>query len=194
MNIWEERYQNESFGWDAGTYTPALNVWCEAQSKRFSNVAAVGVGTGYDLIPLSKVSENLIALDIAATAQRRFNEIVKRDLDERAQTQFLLENFFEFRPKMPFDLIWDYTFLCAIDPSEREAWATTMARLIKKGGTLLALIFPVVEKEGGPPFALVPHSIHRSLSENFELVSCSAPSRSHEGREGKEFLTEYRRK
>lgn len=194
MNIWEERYQAENFGWDAGTFTPALNEWCELQEGRFSNVAAVGVGTGYDLIPLSSVSQNLVALDIAATAKRRFDEIVKSKLDEEAKTQFLLEDFFEYRPEQPFDLIWDYTFLCAIDPSQREAWAATMGRLIKKGGTLLALIFPVVEKDDGPPFALVPYSVHRLLADNFDVVSCTAPAESHEGRSGKEFLTEYRRK
>ncbi len=194
MNIWEERYQNESFGWDAGTFTPGLQEWCDSQTEVFSNVAAVGVGTGYDLVPLSKVAKHLFGIDFAQTAKNRFLELVKPSLNTNAKTEYLLENFFEYSPNQPFDLIWDYTFLCAIDPSERQAWAETMARLIKSGGTLLALIFPVVEKGDGPPFAVMPHAIHALLADDFELISCVAPQKSHEGREGKEFLTQYRRK
>ena len=52
-----------------------------------------------------------------------------------------------------FDFIYDYTFLCALDPSIRVAWAEKMAALLKPDGELLTLIFPIRENStDGPPF------------------------------------------
>jgi hypothetical protein len=54
-----------------------------------------------------------------------------------------------------FDLIYDYTFLCALDPRERARWAQTMRRLLKPGGgELITLIFPIGDYAGGPPHAM----------------------------------------
>lgn len=46
------------------------------------------------------------------------------------------------------------SFLCAMPPSMRPQWASRMAEIIKPGGVLVALMFPLEEKEGGPPFGL----------------------------------------
>ena len=54
-----------------------------------------------------------------------------------------------------FDFIYDYTFLCAFDVTVRTLWAEKMSDLLKIGGELLTLIFPLSEtKEGGPPFKM----------------------------------------
>ncbi len=193
MNIWEERYQNEQFGWDAGAPAPALVDWCADCDTRYDKVAAVGLGTGYDLQPLSTIADTVIGLDFAQSAKTRFEELVLPQI-KHEDLHYLLTDFFSYDPKVGFNLIWDYTFFCAIEPSERGKWADTMARLIRPGGILLALIFPVVEKEGGPPFAVIPEEVHALLSSNFELIDSVAPKTSHPGREGKEFITQYRRK
>jgi methyl halide transferase len=44
------------------------------------------------------------------------------------------------------DLVYDYTFLCAIPPVMRGQWAAKMASLVKPGGELLTLIFPICDK------------------------------------------------
>lgn len=43
----------------------------------------------------------------------------------------------------PFDLGFDYTFLCALHPDMRRDWAPAWGRLLRPGGLLLTLIFPV---------------------------------------------------
>ena len=54
-----------------------------------------------------------------------------------------------------YDLIWDCTFLCALDPSVRAQWAERTASLLAPDGALLTCIFPIAPgKVGGPPFAL----------------------------------------
>lgn len=41
-------------------------------------------------------------------------------------------------------------------PEMRPQWGARMAEIIKPGGTLIALMFPIEEKEGGPPFPVTP--------------------------------------
>lgn len=41
-------------------------------------------------------------------------------------------------------------------PDMRPQWSARMAEIVRPGGTLVALMFPLVEKKGGPPFAVSP--------------------------------------
>ncbi|KAJ4954452.1 hypothetical protein NE237_011235 [Protea cynaroides] len=57
--------------------------------------------------------------------------------------KFLKEDFFEWQPTELFDLIFDYTFFCAIEPPMRPAWARRVRDLLKPDGQLITLMFPV---------------------------------------------------
>ena len=70
--------------------------------------------------------------------------------------EVVCDDFFEHKP-LPaggYDFIWDVTFLCALDPSVRERWATQHRQLLSKGGALMTGIFPIGKPPGGPPYAL----------------------------------------
>ena len=80
-------------------------------------------------------------------------------------------DFFALDGRTKYDLIWDCTFLCALDPSVRVRWAEQMRSLLAPGGELLTAVFPIGDREGGPPYAMsVP--LVRSLLEpvGFEAV------------------------
>lgn len=83
------------------------------------------------------------------------NDRVMRQLSPR-QLSFREEDFFRWAPARPFDLIWDYTFLCALPPSLWPRWAKSMRRLVAPRGVLATLLFPVGDYKGGPPYALQP--------------------------------------
>ncbi|OKP00315.1 hypothetical protein PENSUB_7772 [Penicillium subrubescens] len=55
-----------------------------------------------------------------------------------------------------FDVIYDYTFLCALHPEQRRQWSASMARVTKPGGLLVCLEFPLYKdpKLPGPPWGL----------------------------------------
>lgn len=55
-----------------------------------------------------------------------------------------------------FDLIFDYTFLCALPRELRPAWARRMSELLAPDGFLVCLEWPLQKspKEGGPPHGL----------------------------------------
>lgn len=52
------------------------------------------------------------------------------------------------QPIVPYQLAFDYTFLCALDPPMRKPWAETYARIIRPGGELLTVVFPMDDREG----------------------------------------------
>lgn len=55
-----------------------------------------------------------------------------------------------------YDLIYDYTFFCALPPVLRHRWAASVQRLLKPGGHLVCVEFPLTKPidAGGPPWAL----------------------------------------
>ncbi|KAI9356971.1 S-adenosyl-L-methionine-dependent methyltransferase [Zopfochytrium polystomum] len=79
-----------------------------------------------------------------------------------------------------FDLVYDHTFLCALRPALRAAWAARVAALVRRGGGhLVAYMFPLVDDgaeaavgdEGdGPPYKLSEGEYERLLSPHFERV------------------------
>mmetsp|Transcript_28105 Transcript_28105/g.51191 ORF Transcript_28105/g.51191 Transcript_28105/m.51191 type:complete len:366 (-) Transcript_28105:360-1457(-) len=72
-----------------------------------------------------------------------------------------------------FDLILDYTFFCALPPTQRAEWGKRMSELLQsETGRLLTIVFPILPEEAernkGPPYpvtikdyqlALEPHGM-----------------------------------
>lgn len=71
----------------------------------------------------------------------------------KGSAKFSTDDFFTLEGRK-FDVIYDYTFLCAIEPNMRKSWAEKMKQLLKPGGELVTLIFPLETREGGPPYAM----------------------------------------
>jgi len=84
--------------------------------------------------------------------------------------EFIQGDFYEYSPSKKFDMIFDYTFLCAMQLHMRPKWADKMAQLIRPGGYLLTLMFPLSQHQGGPPFALSEQVYHKLLDNSFKLL------------------------
>jgi hypothetical protein len=108
-----------------------------------------------------------------------------------------------FKHEGQYDFVYDYTFACAIEPSQRNDWAKKQAELVKPGGQLFTLIFPLkpdgseasaAERARGPPFLWTVAEM-KALVEGvgFKQVQLEAAPRSHPGREGKEFIGVWQR-
>ena len=89
--------------------------------------------------------------------------------------------------------------MCAMHPSQRRDWATTWAGLIKSGGTLATLIYPVDparDPDVGPPFPVRPELYQTLLPPaGFKCISIEAvPGElSHTNRAGKEYMGLWQR-
>lgn len=149
--------------------------------------------------------ETVVGLDLAPTAVEKANELkAKMGAPYDSLAQFHVANFFEFessaeKQQPSFDLCFDYTFLCAMDPADRETWAQTYARLMVKGGRLITIIFPLRKKPGheltGPPFQ-ISFDLAKQLLEQvgFQCVYHNVPEQSPEMRTGNEYVAIWEKK
>lgn len=176
---------------DMGLVSPYLQSLIQTGSIPNGRALVPGCGRGYDVTALASHKRTAIGIDLSPIA---INEAIER-LDRLSvppppgSAQFICGSFFELPsdPSSQFNFIYDYTFLCALDPSVREKWASKLSELTVPGGEVLTLIFPIREYEGGPPFS-VSLELVRSLMEpaGFECIELKIlpPEMSHSGRDG----------
>lgn len=189
---WEERWQGSNTPWDAGAPSPA--VVAVADSLPLGRALVPGCGAGHDVFALANEERHVTGLDLAPSVQPAFEAQRKKLGVSSGWVRLAIGDFFadEWRDDSePYDLVWDYTFLCAIDLDQRRAWAERMASLIRPEGTLAALLFPVIDAPSdyeGPPWPIDPDAIVGLLDGPFRLESLERMSQSHPEREGKEWL------
>lgn len=178
--------------WDAGSSPPVLQELVQSSELPVGRAFVPGCGTGYDLITLASPDRHVTGLDLAPGARAAF---YRRYPEAASQVDYLIGDFFAYQPQTLFDLVWDYTFLCALAPSDRTAWAHKVASLLRPGGTLATLIFPIIDApEGyeGPPWPMSLELVEQLVTPRFERVEAREVERSHLGREGKESLALWR--
>lgn len=181
---WDDLWQQNITPWDRNGPSPALRdavtssayirpPWSPHGNTQGRKRALVpGCGRGYDVLLLSSLGYETFGLDASQTAvdaARRLQKNAAHDekyavYDEqtgRGAANFILADFFkdDFLSQTSggnFDLIFDYTFLCALPPELRPAWARRMSELLAEDGSLVCLEWPLQKdpKQGGPPHGL----------------------------------------
>ena len=125
-----------------------------------------GCGRAYDAIALAQHGfEKVVAVDISKTACQAAEEEMRSASEvDSERVEITCADFFKFDHE-PFDLVWDCTFFCALDPSMRADWAKKTMDLVKSGGALVTCIFPIFRspRKGGPPFAMTVDLMRETL-------------------------------
>ncbi|KAG5181164.1 S-adenosyl-L-methionine-dependent methyltransferase [Tribonema minus] len=158
-NIWAAGLKKGD-AFDTGRVSPALQQLLDAQALPKGRALVPGCGRGYDAIAFGAAGYDATGLDLSKTGIQAATALLAETEPKPAgPVQFVVGNFFEFGGDGSggrFDVILDYTFLCALDPSIRQQWAQRMAALLAPGGELVTLIFPIGKplSEGGPPFGV----------------------------------------
>lgn len=155
-DYWQRRYEEQKHGWDLGSPTPALlNVLDRGLLNSHSHpvVGVPGCGFGHDVIALAERGFNPVGVDFAPLPLQVLTEkAAQRELrieTLRHDVLHLGEGI-----SRPWDAAWEYTCFCAIDPWDRAAYVRSLAAAIRPGGLLVALLFPLDGRPGGPPFAI----------------------------------------
>ena len=87
-----------------------------------------------------------------------------------------------------------YSFFVAIPPSRRAEWGRQMKKLVKPGGFLITLVFPIDDDNGtGPPFYVRGEHYEEVLGEGWEVVVDKVPEVSLESHVGRERMVVRRR-
>lgn len=106
-----------------------------------------GGGNGYEAGYLAeKGFKNTVLLDWSQAPLDAFGvQNVDFPHDNLVCEDFFLHNG-------QYDLVFEQTFFCAIDPNLRAAYAKKMHQLLVPGGKLVGVLFNITFAKEGPPF------------------------------------------
>jgi len=143
-----------------------------------------GCGRGYACAALGADGRSVLGLEVAPTAVQEARQYFK---EARASPSCSVEHQDFFDPEFheshggKFALGYDCTFLCAMNPSMRQAWAQSWSKVLKPGGELVTLLFPLPREGEADPVEVAgsgpPYTISQNLASNllsplgFKLIS-----------------------
>ena len=145
-DYWNERYVSSATGWDLGDVSPPIKEYIDQLKDKSIKILIPGCGNAYEAEYLHKNGfTNVHLLDFAKAPLIEFKKRV---------TDFPIEHLHQddfFKHEGKYDLILEQTLFCAIDPSLREDYVSTVNRLLVVKGKLVGLLFNC-HFDGGPPF------------------------------------------
>ncbi|PHH69105.1 hypothetical protein CDD80_7013 [Ophiocordyceps camponoti-rufipedis] len=148
---------------------PDLVPPAPAPSPRRATALVPGCGLGHDALLLASYGYDVWALDRGRGVEEAFGlyPAVREHVGCGAVT-WLVADFLadEWSRGLGFDLIFDYTFLCALAPQDRPRWAKRITQLLMPGGRLVCLEYPSWKpmSEPGPPWGVSPELYEALLS------------------------------
>ena len=191
---WAARYRDEDTPWNHGEAHPEVRRLIAAGEfplpEGGRRALVPGCGPAHDACAIAELGFTVTGIDYTTEA---------RDLGgpalEALGGQLLCEDALKHTPAEPYDLLFEHTFLCAIDPAERVRYGELVRRSLRPGGLLVVIVFPVDRplEEGGPPFTLTLEDMREVLGASFELRSHSRVECTREGREWREELAVFER-
>ena len=147
-DYWQNRYQEEKIGWDAGNITTPIKEYFDRIEDKTIKILIPGCGNAHEAAYLFQQGfTNLYLCDWAQAPLDAFSNTNPNFPKEH----LICANFFDLEEK-GFDYVVEQTFFCAIDPSLRPQYAQKMAELLKVGGQLVGLFFGKELGLEGPPF------------------------------------------
>jgi SAM-dependent methyltransferase len=195
-SFWDQRYVEHDTPWDKGAPHPGLAHWLQDGAfglgrEKVSRVLVPGCGRGHDALELARHFPAVLGVDFSAEALRRATAT-----DEHLpHLQFAQADF--LAPPIDwtaqFDLIFEHTCFCAIDPATRQTYVQSCSSLLQAGGWLAGFFFTNLEREGGPPFGVSPEELAALFAPHFTLLDRRPVSTTFPGREGEEELWLWRR-
>ena len=169
---WADHYTKGDTPWDLGAAHPDLVARIAAgefEPPRTGARALVpGCGKGHDALALAQAGWVVVALDYVPEVQTILGAQLAKFGGE-----VVLGDALEFAPDERFDLIWEHTFFCAIDPSDRPRYAELIRRVLAPGGQHAAIVFPLdkPEEEGGPPHGFNASTLDDLLGDEFRRLT-----------------------
>ena len=194
--FWQEQWRTGQ-DWDTGEATPPM-ARAIAALPVGRDAIVVGCGRGHEARALVRRGwPRVVGLDFAPAAleEARAAEALDAPWEGRPAIEWRLQDVFTLGDTDPaaFDLAVEHACCIAIDPARRGAWAAAIARALRPGGRLLALV-SLKPRTGGPPFEVRRGDLERVLVEaGFALERVEVPPDSIPSRRGRELLVVARR-
>lgn len=190
---WEKCWEEGVTPWDTGQPTPLLLNLVQSGSLPKGRILVPGCGNGYDVVAIASPGRYALGLDISSTAIKKAKEW-SSSLSNASNFDFLAADFFTWQPKEMFDMVFDYTFFSALEPSLRSSWAKKIANVLKPDGELITLIYLHNDQGSGPPYNNSVADYEEVLiPEGFRAISIVDNELAIKPRMGKEKLARWKR-
>jgi len=146
---WETRFQADDAPWERRGLHPALEHFRKAGLLTAGqSIYVPGCGRSPEPVAFARLGLRVSASDVAPSAVKR----QKEQITAAGLNAAVFEaDGLDWRPPVPFDLLWEQTFLCAIHPRDRERYEQMAHEVLKPGARLIAL-FMQKDEPGGPPY------------------------------------------
>jgi methyl halide transferase len=189
---WSERYRLGQTAWDLGSATPVFAGLLHARRFPPGRMLVPGCGSGHDAVAFAAAGFDVVAMDIAPEAIDRAQTLAR---SRHVPVTFMTADIFTLDRShdAAFDYVLEYVTWCAIEPSRLPEYASVIGRVLKPGGLLIALLFPVEQRTGGPPFAVDLDEVETLLAPAFRNTVREYSSDTISPRRGREVLTVWER-
>lgn len=195
--FWETQYRQGTTGWDLGGPTPAFaHLLAGPDAPPPGRMLVPGCGRGYDAVLFAREGFAVTGIDHAPSAVAAAAGLAAA---EGVSCTFLQADLFSLPARFPeaFDDVLEYTCFCAINPARRADYVEAMADVLRPGGALLALFFPVLPRgypPDGPPFAVSAEEIGDLFGTRFDVTHLAPSPHTIPPRRGRELLGRLRRR
>ena len=189
QSFWSEKYQSNQTGWDIGSISRPIKEYIDQLEDKDASILIPGAGNAYEAIYLYEQGfTNVSIVDIAKEPLDNF----KKSVPDFPKDKILQEDFFSH--KGSYDLIFEQTFFCALDPSLRVNYIDKMKDLLKPKGKLVGLLFDFRLDDVGPPFGGSEDAYTIDFKKRFHLKTLAPCYNSIKPRQGKELFINFVRK
>ncbi|KAJ2705660.1 hypothetical protein FB645_002255 [Coemansia sp. IMI 203386] len=153
-----------------------------------------GCGNGHDAVYLSKRGVPCVAIDFCSTAIEKAQEISEEaGTSFSGKLSFAVQDFFTLQPTTRFTVAYERGLFSAIHWSRRKRWAEIYAQMIVPQGTLIVILYPLIQRSQPPPYRVTMAECEHYLKRYFVLVRADPNCRCIEGQEGNEILSVWKR-
>lgn len=184
-DFWSEIYRQEAQGWELGKEAEALPSLMAQLKLSRAKIMVLGCGSGHDAAYLARQGHIVTAVDISPEAitwaQNQYGHL--------PNLSFVMTDAFVPKPEWvgQFDLVFEHTCYCAINPSRRNSLVKVWRSLLKDSGYLLGIFF-VTEKTQGPPFGGSEWEVRQRLHPHFNFLYWTRWRHSIPRRQGAELV------
>lgn len=183
-DYWDEKYAQNTTGWDIGYVSTPLRAYIDQLQNKDSKILIPGAGNGHEVEYLfNKGFTNIHVIDIALQPLKN----LKSRIASFPEENLIHMDFFDLKTS-DFDLILEQTFFCALDPSLRNAYAAKMHELLASNGKIVGLLFDCTFKKDGPPFGGSEAEYRGIFSRDYKIKVLERAYNSIKPREGNELF------
>lgn len=189
QQFWDEKYRKKLTGWDIGYVSTPIKEYVDQLEDKSLKILIPGGGNSYEAEYLFRNGfSNVYVMDISAEPLKN----IQFRIPDFPISNLLHQDFFKARGQ--YDLIFEQTLFCAIDPAKRMDYVKKMSELLKPERKLVGLLFQIPLNDDHPPFGGNRKEYEKLFKDKFEIQIMETAYNSIPPRAGNELFIKMKKK